>query len=117
MKKLICGSVVTVALFLGSLAYAAGWSGIVGVSKISVEDTGSGAKVFINFASTPLSTGCSNAGVNYWLLSGTSDDIKRMLSVALAAKQSVNNVKVYWNGGCSGGGSTGYPIATGLELQ
>jgi hypothetical protein len=117
MKRAVFSGILAASFFVSSIASAAGWSGDVGVAKISSEDTGSGTKVYLMFTSSPMSTSCSLNSSGYWLAGSTTDNIERILAVAMSAKLSVRNVKVYWNGACSGGGSTGYPVASGLEMQ
>jgi hypothetical protein len=98
------------------------WSGNVDVSLIEVSDTGGGVQYYLQFSAQPHSTSCSAGSGGQWLVGGSADNVKAIVSIATSAKLGVRPVQVMWdNGGgslsCSGGGTTGYPIVRGLEIQ
>jgi hypothetical protein len=109
---------LTLSLFVASHARSASsWSGPVLVTQIEVSDTGAGAKTYLLFNQAPIVTGCSNPSNGQWLVSGSTDNIKNITSLATSSKLGARTVTVFWNNGCSGGGTTGYPVLTGLTLN
>ncbi|HVZ75041.1 MAG TPA: hypothetical protein VHJ20_21815 [Polyangia bacterium] len=96
------------------------WSGPVVISKVDVE--ADAAATYLTFASTPVSASCS-ATNGQWVVTGSADTIKSIVSLALAAKLAGAPVKVLFNNSysgtasCDGSGHTGYPVLRGLEIQ
>jgi hypothetical protein len=90
--------------------------GPVEVAYIQIEPGG----IYIAFKTAPFaSTTCTaGGGTNYWKLGGTAD-IAKLLSTFTAAKLSGIKVNVLRpdspSAACSGG-STGYPLLTGVTL-
>ncbi len=101
-------------LFSG-IAEAAGWSANVKIASIEISNVNA-AGVWLSFTSEPFSHTCSSKGGQY-MLGGGVDNVNRILPVATQALVSSRNVTVFWGGGCSGGGTQGYPILLGLTLK
>lgn len=119
MRKLV----ITTTLFLGLLTFqfggvveAANWSGNVKVASIEVSSVNA-AGVWLSFTTAPYTShSCSNNNGQY-MLGGGAANVDKMTSIATAALANSRNVSVFWGGGCSGGGSTGYPILLGVTLK
>jgi|GEM_PF-6051044 len=102
-------------------------SGTVTVAKVDFETDPTGTTadgtLWLTFNTVPVSTQCSDGGAGQWIVGGTVDSVKSILSSATSAKLSGNSVKVLYNNSysgyesCSGGGKSGTPILRGLELQ
>jgi hypothetical protein len=127
MKKFVPTLVLAATtIFTASAAYAAmTWSSAVNVSRVDVESDPSGSgvgEVYLRFSSNPHTTSCSG-GSSTWVVGGNPDTVKHVHATALAAKLSGTTVKVLFNNAyssvtsCSGGGTTGYPVLRGLEMQ
>ena len=126
MKAISLG-LAAVGLFVATAAYAGpAFSGVVNVNEVDAEAdlVGSGAgSVYLTFTSAPFTTTCSLNSSGTWLLGGNADSVKAMQSLALGAKLSGKGVRVLFNNtysgttACSGGGSTGYPVARGISVQ
>jgi hypothetical protein len=100
------------------------WSDPVFISKVDVEDTGSGSRLFITFNSVAHNTNCAGNGSGYWQVGpiGSTENIKRLLGIALAASLARRSIRVMWNDdytnslACSGIGTDGYPLLRGIEI-
>jgi hypothetical protein len=106
------------------------WGSAVTVAKVDVEadqtGTGNGA-ILVTFGSAPMTTSCSSNtnGLGYWMVGGNQDTIKAVHTTALSAKLAGSLVKIAFNNAytagstvsCSGGGSSGFPILRGIEVQ
>lgn len=105
-------SVCLFTLLIVSTAEAAGWSGDVRVASISVVN----GRVWLRFTSAPFNNlPCSDKSGQY-ALGGDSVKVDRITSLATKDLMNSRNVSVYWDS-CSGGGSTGYPVVTGIALK
>jgi hypothetical protein len=109
-----------IVTFFGTAVAAPQWSGTVTIVDIEVSDVhGKGGQVYVRFSSVPHSTPCS-AQNGQWLAGGAADNVKNIMTVATAAKLAGRPVKVLWNQGAPNqceGGTTGYPVVVGLDLQ
>jgi hypothetical protein len=100
---------------LSDTAEAANWSGNVKIASIEISNVNA-AGVWLSFTSAPYANQtCSNSG--QYMLGGGVDNITKMTSIATTALVNSRIVTVYWGGGCSGGGPSGYPILLGLTLK
>ncbi|WP_164019774.1 hypothetical protein [Pyxidicoccus trucidator] len=115
MKKIAWKSGLFMVL-AGSAAYAGAWSGSTTISTIEAEDTGSGSRVYLKFSSEPfVSHSCANKS-GYYRLGGSAENIRMVTSLAVSAKLASRPVRVFWNIECSEGGTSGYPVMSGIEL-
>jgi hypothetical protein len=130
MKRLKLILLVAVAtMVLGKTALASpSWSAGTTITTVDIEDTadvapgGNGApRQFLYFKTTPFSTPCSLASTGAWRIGGSPDNIKYLVSVANAAKLAGRSVLVLWSSGaqyqCDSGGTLGYPVVIGLQMQ
>jgi hypothetical protein len=74
------------------------------------------AGVWLNFTPAPHNHNCSSKNGQY-MLGGGNDNVDKMTAAATEALRSSRPVSVFWGGGCSGGGTTGYPILLGVWLK
>jgi hypothetical protein len=121
MKKLAsASSLVIVIVALSGSAMASGWSSAVTIVDIEVSDpTGTAEHVYLSF-SPPVSTPCRKGGTGKWLVGGSGDTPKDILSTAIAAKLAGRKVTVYWPSKCTGvapGLWSGVPYVTGIDLK
>jgi hypothetical protein len=111
-----------IMLFLGVMALVFGatsataqeatWSGGVKITSIETSNVNiPGA--WLSFTTAPRTHTCSNNG--QWMLGGGAANASQMASVASLALIHSRFVRVIWRG-CSGGGSSGYPIIVGLTV-
>jgi hypothetical protein len=132
MKKwTIALSMVIGLLAFSKEAFAGYWSSsIVTITMIETNDVygrNTGASYYLTFSGAPINTGCLAGSGGQWLIaSGTyptspntdvgTQSIRDMLQQATSAKLAARGVKVYWNGNCSGGGTSGLPVMTGIQV-
>lgn len=116
MRKIMLVLAV-MALFFGATpanAQEATWSGNVKIASIETSNVNiPGA--WLSFTTAPRTHTCS-ANNGQWMLGGGPANASQMASAALLALIHSRNVKVIWRG-CSGGGSSGYPILVGLTIS
>jgi hypothetical protein len=113
-------------------AMAGSWSsGPVAITAIEINDVygrNSGASFYLTFNAAPMNTGCSGGSAGQWLIASGiypnspnteigTQSIRDMAQQATSAKLAGRSVKVYWNGNCSGGGTSGIPVLTGLLIN
>jgi hypothetical protein len=122
IKKLTFALSFAPIAFSGTAMAGPQWSGsTVSIVDIEVSDVSpSGTeppRIFLRFDPAPLSTPCSLRN-GQWLVGGSSDNIKYIMTMATSAKLAGRPVKVLWNQGaanqCNGGGTRGYPVVIGL---
>jgi hypothetical protein len=94
-------------------AQEATWSGTVKITSIETSNVNSPG-VWLSFTTAPRTHTCSNNG--QWILGGGAANASQMASVAALALIHSRFVRVIWRG-CSGGGSSGYPILVGLTIS
>ncbi len=99
---------VVLALVTSS-AHAVGWSTAT-VTITSYHTTTSGL-LFLNTSNNQNPDSCSSPGP--LLISG--DTQKFVFATVMAAQTSGQTVQLYYNG-CSGGGTTGYPVITSVAV-
>ncbi len=115
MKK-FASFVGVMALSFAGVAFAGpGWSGVVKLMSIEASEVNS-LGVWASFNAAP------HSGMNCQLkaqykLGGSQTNIDKMMVLANQAMQSSRYVKAHWAGACSGGGTLGYPVLTGLTLM
>jgi hypothetical protein len=97
-------------------AEAANWSGNVRVAAIEISNVNA-AGVWVSFTSAPYSSHNCSTNNGQYMLGGGAANVDKMTSAATQALLYSRNVAVFWGGGCSGGGTTGYPILLGLTLK
>jgi hypothetical protein len=118
MRKPLRSTTLFIGIFtflLGGIAVAANWSGNVKVASIEVSNVNAPG-VWLSFTPAPYhNLTCSNKG--QFMLGGGVDNVSKMTSIATEALENSRNVRVFWGGACSGGGTTGYPILIGLTLK
>jgi hypothetical protein len=90
-------------------AHAVGWSTVT-VTITSYHTTTSGL-LFLNTSNNQNPDSCSTPGS--LLISG--DTYKFVFATVMAAQTSGQTVQLYYNG-CSGGGTTGYPVITSVAV-
>ena len=114
MKK-IALLIGILALASGSIAQAAGWSGLVRITSLETSEvSGLGLGVWVAFnPAAPFGT-LSCANPTEFILSGSVTSVERMKSLAQDSMLFSRSVRAYWNGTCS---STGYPVIRGLQLH
>jgi hypothetical protein len=132
MKTMIAALSFTAAIVAYSgNAMAGSWSNSVAITAIEVNDVSgrnTGASFYLTFNTAPINTGCSVGSGGQWLIaSGTypnspntevgAQSIRDIAQQATSAKLAGRTVKVYWSGNCSGGGTSGYPVMTGLAIN
>ena len=121
MKKLTFALSFAPIAFSGTAMADPQWSGstvsIVDIEVSDVSANGTNQRNFLRFDPAPLSTPCSLIN-GQWLVGGSADNIKYIMTLATSAKLAGRPVKVLWNQGaanqCSGPGTTGYPVVIGL---
>jgi len=101
---------------LGGTAMLVASVQIMDYDDIAPDGSGT-AKAYINFASAPASTKCNNVNTT-WRIGGTTENIKRIIGVATAAKISGRTITIYWNQGAKNQcDSNSYPIIFGAQLN
>jgi hypothetical protein len=130
-------SVAVALMALGKTALASPiWNNAATtITTIDIEDTsdippgGNGVprqfiyfKSAVAFGSSPGTLPpCSMISSGAWRIGGSPDNIKYLVSVANAAKLAGRSVLVLWNQNgqyqCDGGGTLGYPVIMGMQVQ
>jgi hypothetical protein len=109
-------SFMGLALIFVSSVNAANWSVNVKIESIRASQTDS-LGVWVKFVTPPYpNQTCSDTSGEY-MLGGSVANIQQMSSLATAALVNSRLVSAYWDGSCSGGGTTGYPVLRGLTLK
>jgi hypothetical protein len=93
-----------------SAAHAVGWSTVT-VTITSYHTTTSGL-LYLNTSNNENPDGCSTP--SSLLISGDTT-YKFVIATVIAAQTSGQTVQLYYNG-CSGGGTTGYPVITSVAV-
>jgi hypothetical protein len=114
-----------VTLLLAAEVFAAGYSSSVSIVGIETVDTSGTARAYLTFTTRPHTTSCSTDSnpVQEWRLGGNAENQKNMMAVALAARLAERPVRVLFvdsyagTVSCDSGGTTGYPVASGLLMQ
>src|SRR5512138_2642318 len=82
-----------------------------------------GCSCYLSFSAAPHPVGCSTGGASSWRIGGSTDNVKNLIAVAMAAKLSDRPVLVYFNDtysgttSCDQGGTSGYPVISGMSMQ
>lgn len=120
MRKHLILTTLFICIFtflpVGTTKAAYNWSGIVKIASIEVSNVNA-AGVWLSFTSAPYASHTCSAKNGQYKLGGGVDNVNKMMSVATDALVQSRNVSIYWGGGCSGGGTSGYPIMIGLTLK
>jgi hypothetical protein len=120
MRKHLILTTLFICIFtflpVGTTKAAYNWSGNVRIASIEVSNVNA-AGVWLSFTSDPYSSHTCSAKNGQYKLGGGVDNVNKMMSVATDALVQSRNVSIYWGGGCSGGGTNGYPIMIGLTLK
>ena len=128
MKKLITVLSLAVALMALSREAMAAWSFGVNITQLEVHDVYNRGypSIYLTFDSVPFATSCTGGSMVWIVASGlfptspsdtNNDSVKALLSQATAAKLADRTVNVFWNGNCSDGGTSGYPVLVGLQMN
>jgi hypothetical protein len=116
MKRILLTTLLIITFLFGGPAQAANWSGNVKIASIEVSNWNS-AGVWLSFTSAPYTSHKCSIKSGQYMLGGGADNVEKMTSIATAALVNSRNVTVFWGDGCSGGGTSGYPILVGLTLK
>jgi hypothetical protein len=102
------------ALILGGSAEAADWSPQVSIVSIEISNVNT-AGVWLSFNSPPFPSHTCSIKDGRYMLGGGQDNINKMTALATSLFEKSKTVSVFWRG-CSGGGTSGYPVILGLKL-
>src|SRR5689334_3892737 len=111
------GVLVTGLIFIWMTSVnAANWSSNVKIESIRASQTDS-LGVWVKFGTPPYpNQTCSDTSGEY-MLGGSVANIEKMSALATAALVNSRSVSVYWDGSCSGDGTTGFPVLRGLTIK
>jgi hypothetical protein len=113
MKK-IAGALGIVSLLVSGAAMAAGFSQYSTIASIEIDAVSSGmSSTYLSFASSVSSNRPACATASLALMSGSTDSVKTMTSLATAAYLGGKSVRVYWDGTCDGT----YGRITAIEVK
>jgi hypothetical protein len=96
--------------FMAGNAQAAGWSSLV-VTIVSYHTTTSGL-LYLNTSTNENPDGCSTPST--LLISGDTA-YKFVVATVMSAQSTGQAIQLYYSG-CSGGGTTGYPLITSVAV-
>ena len=116
LRKSIAVVFVGMMLLVAISAKTENWSENVKIESIQASQVDS-LGVWVTFSRSPFpNNGCSETSGKY-VLGGSVANIEKMTTIATAALVNSRYVSVYWSGGCSGGGTSGYPVLIGLTIK
>jgi hypothetical protein len=98
----------------GVAAGAANWSGEVRIASIEVSNVNT-AGVWLTFNVPPYPSHTCSVKNGQYMLGGGQDNINKMTAIATSVFEASRTVSVFWSG-CSGGGTSGYPVLLGLRF-
>lgn len=104
----------------GSAAEAGIWSGDVRIASIEVAHPNAevGTEgVWVGFTTDPFGSHACSVKTGQYMLGGGEGNVEKMTELATAALVNSRIVSVFWGGGCSGGGTSGYPVLLGFTLK
>ncbi len=106
MKKVGFSGVLgaCVMLFALTVQASAGWSSLVNISNIEVDNvsTGNGTSTYFQFSTTPTGLpACQSHGAVVAV--GSADHVKAMTALGTSAFLAGHQVEVYFDGSCDSG--------------
>jgi hypothetical protein len=104
------------ALVLGGSTAEANWSGDVRVTAIEVSHVNLEG-VWVRFTPSPFAGPTCSVDNGFYMLGGGQATVDKLTAIATSALVNSRAVSVFWDGACSGFGTSGYPVVRGLTLK